>query len=110
MTKGIHEPLRLNLNDSFNHGLRCERYGATLLVFTPAVKWSHLSLPYTGELERILKPAINYEEQAILVAPNKFTALMLKLEGFPANIPVILGEKEARQKADELEREARLVQ
>jgi hypothetical protein len=102
MTKGIREPLRLNLNDCFNHGLRCERHRGALLVFTPAVKWTHLSLPYTGELERLLKPAINHEEHAVLVAPNKFTAAMLRLEGFPAAIPVVVGEKDARLKADEL--------
>jgi len=31
---------------------------------------------------------------------------MLKLESFPARIPVVLGEKEARRRADELASEA----
>jgi hypothetical protein len=102
MTKGIKGAIRPSDIATFNHGLRTERHSGTLLVFTPPVKWSDLSLKYAGELERILKPAINFEEEAILVAPDRFTHLMLKLESFPARIPVILGEKEARRRAEEL--------
>lgn len=106
MTKGIKGAIRPSDIATFNNGLRTERHSGTLLVFTPAVKWTDLGVKYAGALERILKPAINYEEEAILVAPDRFTHMMLKLESFPARIPVVLGEKEARRRADELASEA----
>ena len=80
--------------------LRCERVEGTLLVVVPPVKWYEFSVPYTSELERALAPATHFEENAILVAPDKFTALMLKIESFPKHIPIVIGVAEAHQLAE----------
>lgn len=85
-----------------NHGLSLERFHGVLLVFAPPAKWSDLSLKCTSELERVLRPAMNHEEDAILVAPDRFTFTMLKLESFPAHIRVVLGDKAARQQAERI--------
>jgi hypothetical protein len=83
-----------------NGRIQCEQYRGTKLVFAPPVKWYNLSLPYTSEMERVLAAAVNYEEDAVLVAPDRFTALMLKFEAFGKQIPVIHGETEARRLVD----------
>lgn len=80
--------------------IECEQYRGTKLVYAPPVKWYTFSLPYTSEMERVLAAAVNYEEDAVLVAPDHFTALMLKLEAFGKQIPVVHGEKEARRLVD----------
>jgi hypothetical protein len=88
-----------------NGKVRSELYRGTRLVFAPAAKWYHFSLPCSSELERMLEPARNYEEDAVLIAPDSFTAFMLRLESFGARIPVVTGERQARRIVDE-----RLVQ
>lgn len=77
--------------------IRSEVYEGVRLVYAPPVKWYHFSVPYTSELERVLEAARCGEERAVVVAPNRFTALMLKLEAFGPAVPVIQGEREARQ-------------
>jgi hypothetical protein len=106
MTNWIKGAIKPSDIATFNNGLHTERYNGALLVFTPPLKWKDLGVKYTGELERILRPAIDFEEEAILVAPDRFTHMMLKLESFPARIPVVLGEKEARRRAEELASQA----
>ena len=78
-----------------------EYYRGTRLVYAPAVKWYYFSLPYTSEVERVLESACNHEEEAVLVAPDNFTALMLKLESFSPNVPVVMGDKQAKRFVDE---------
>ena len=36
-----------------NGSITCERYGGTLLVYVPQLKWYQLGVPYTSELERV---------------------------------------------------------
>lgn len=84
--------------------VRSEVYHGVRLVYAPPVKWYYFSLPYTSELERELEPARCGEEAAVVVAPDRFTALMLRLEAFGPGIPVIHGEREARQHVDDLTR------
>ncbi len=88
------------MDENHNGHIKCERYGGALLVYVPQLKWYQLSVPYTSELERILHPAIEFEEQAVLVAPDKTTSFFLKMENFPKHIPIIIGEKEAKQNLD----------
>jgi hypothetical protein len=88
------------MNENHNGHIKCERYGGTLLVYVPQLKWFQLSVPYTSELERILLPAIEFEEDAVLVAPDKTTGFFLKMESFPKHIPIYIGEKEAKQSLD----------
>ena len=85
----------------FNGKVICEYYRGTRLVFAPPVKWYYFGLPYSSEVERILEPACNFEEQAVLVAPDNFTALMLRLESFSPHVPVIQGDKQAKRFIDE---------
>ena len=82
---------------SRHDSVRSEMYQGVRLVYAPPVKWYYFSLPYTSELERVLEPARCGEEAAVVVAPDRFTALMLRLEAFGAAIPVIHGERAARQ-------------
>ena len=84
-----------------NGKVSCEYYRGTRLVFAPAVKWYFFGLPYSSEMERVLAPACNFEEDAVLVAPDKFTALMLKLESFSPRVPVVTGAKQAMRYVDE---------
>jgi hypothetical protein len=86
---------------SYNGKVMCEYYRGTRLVYAPPVKWYYFSLPYSSEVERVLEPASNHEEEAILVAPDNFTALMLKIESFGSHIPIVMGEKQARKQIDE---------
>lgn len=88
------------MSESRNGHLECERIGGTLLVYVPKIMWYQLNVPYTSELERLLAPAIEGEEKAILVAPDKTTGFFLKLERFPSYIPVIVGEKEAKARIE----------
>lgn len=85
----------------FNGKVLHEYYRGTRLVYAPPVKWYYFSLPYTSEVERVLEPACNHEEEAILVAPDNFTALMLKLESFSPHVPVVMGDKQAKRHVDE---------
>ena len=77
-----------------------ERYLGTLLVRVPPLKWYQLGVPYTSEMERILNPAMNHEERAIIIAPDRTTRFFLKLESFPAHIPIVVGEQEAKRRAE----------
>lgn len=83
-----------------NGSIHCERYGGTLLVYVPQLKWYQLGVPYTSELERVLGPAIHHEEQAMLVAPDQTTGFFLRLEKLAPHIPVVIGEKQAKQLID----------
>jgi hypothetical protein len=82
-----------------NGAIRCERHGGTLLVYVPAVKWYQFGVPYSSELERILRPATHDEERAIVIAPDRTTLRFLKMESYPAQIQITLDEKEARRLA-----------
>ncbi|GEM_PF-2387458 len=86
---------------SGHESVRSEVYQGVRLVYAPPVKWYYFSLPYTSQLERELEPARSGEEAAVVVAPDRFTALMLKLEGFGPAIPVIHGERAAKQHVDD---------
>jgi hypothetical protein len=79
-----------------NGSITCERYGGTLLVYVPQLKWYQLGVPYTSELERVLGPAIHHEEKAVLVAPDKTTGFFLRAEKLAPHIPVVIGEREAK--------------
>lgn len=83
-----------------NGKVNCEYYRGTRLVFAPTVKWYHFGLPYSSEMERLLEPARHFEEEAVLVAPDNFTALMLKLESFSPHVPVVIGTQQARRVVD----------
>jgi hypothetical protein len=90
----------MQMNENHNGHIKCEQYGGALLVYVPQLKWYQLGVPYTSELERILSAAANHEEKAVLVVPDKTTSFFLKLESFPKHIPIVLGEKEAKQTID----------
>ncbi|MBN2082468.1 hypothetical protein JW859_09735 [bacterium] len=85
-----------------NGKISFDYYRGTRMVYAPAVKWYNFAgLPYGSEMERVLEPARNEEEDAVVVAPDKYTAMLLKLESYGRNIPVILGEKQAIRLVDE---------
>jgi hypothetical protein len=84
-----------------NGKVRSDLYRGTRLVHAPPARWYHFSLPCSSELERMLQPARNHEEDAILIAPDSFTAFMLRLESFGPRIPVVIGERQARRMIDE---------
>lgn len=88
------------MSDSHNGRIACERYGGALLVYVPQLKWYQLGVPYSSELERVLRPAVNHEERAVLVAPDKQTGFFLRLERFPKHVPIVVGEKEAKRAVD----------
>ena len=83
-----------------NGAINWERHAGTLLVFVPAVKWYQLGVPYGSELERVLRPATNDEERAIVIAPDKTTLRYLRLESYPAQIQIVMDEREARRLAE----------
>jgi len=84
-----------------NGRIRYEQYRGTTLVFAPVVKWYYFGVPYSSEMERMLAGAKNFEEDAVLVAPDRFTAMMLKLEAFGEQIPVVQGDREAKRFVDD---------
>jgi len=84
-----------------NGRVSTDLYRGTRLVYAPPVKWYYFSVPYSSEVERLLAPARNHEEEAVLIAPDSFTAFMLKLESFGRNIPVITGDRQARRLIDD---------
>lgn len=84
-----------------NGRVRTDVYRGTRLVYAPPVKWYYLSIPYSSEIEHLLEPARNYEEDAVLVAPDAVTAFMLRLESFGRRIPVVTGDRQARRVVDE---------
>jgi hypothetical protein len=83
-----------------NGSIKAERYGDTLLVYVPQLKWYQLGVPYTSELERVLGPAIHHEEAAMVVAPDKTTSFFLTMEKLAPHIPVVIGEREAKRIVD----------
>jgi hypothetical protein len=85
------------MSENHNGHIKCERFGGTLLVYVPQLKWYQLSVPYTSELERVLGPAIEGDEKAVLIAPDKATSFFLKMERFPAHIPVVIGDVETKR-------------
>ena len=82
-----------------NGNLKCERLDGTLLVYAPPLRWYQFGVPYSSELVSVLKPALNYEEDAIVVAPDPSTGFFLRMESLPPHVPVVIGEEAARKKA-----------
>ena len=87
-----------------NGRVKSVRYEGTLLVYAPPLRWYQFGVPYSSELVGVLDPAINREEDAIVVAPDESTRFFLKMESLPSHVPIIVGEKQARREVESRQR------